>query len=101
MAFRLLRICDNEELFEERLSELKNDFLIPRNYNSKLNNNQFDRVRKLPGNTCTERRLIALEKKQKDSVSDSVIGIGVLDYNPVLLKVGSVIAEHYMTMDNQ
>ena len=52
MAFRLLRICDNEELFEERLSELKNDFLIPRNHNSKLNNNQFDRVRKLPGNTC-------------------------------------------------
>ena len=56
MAFRLLRICDNEELFEERLSELKNDFLIPRNYNSKLNNNQFDRVRKLPGNTYMYRK---------------------------------------------
>ena len=59
MAFRLLRICGNEELLEERLSELKNDFLIPRNYNSKLNNNQFDRVRKLPGNTYAKLNKIS------------------------------------------
>ena len=32
MAFRLLRICDTEDLFEMRLNELKNEFLIPRNY---------------------------------------------------------------------
>ena len=64
MAFRLLRICDNEQLFEERLLELKNNFLIPRNYSNKLINNQFDRVRNLPGNTYTEKRNLALEKKQ-------------------------------------
>ena len=64
MAFRLLRICDNEQLFEERLSELKNNFLIPRNYTSKLINNQFKRVRELPGANYTERRKLALEKIQ-------------------------------------
>ena len=49
MAIRLLRICDNEELFEERLSELQNNCLIPRKYNNKLIDNEVDCVRKLPG----------------------------------------------------
>ena len=82
MAFRLLRICDNEELFEQRLLELKNDFLIPRNYSNKLINNQFNRVRELPGDTYTEKRNLALQKKKKQTASDRVIG--VFDYNPVL-----------------
>ena len=64
MAFRLLRICDSDEKFENRLSELKNEFLIPRNYKSKLIESQFDKVRNLPGNTFTEKRNLALVKKQ-------------------------------------
>ena len=35
MAFRILRICSEEENFEKRLLELKNNFLIPRNYYAK------------------------------------------------------------------
>ena len=96
MAFRLLRICDNEQLFEERLLELKNNFLIPRNYTNKLINNQFNRVRELPGNTYAEKRNLALEKKQRVNGTDRVIG--VFDYNPVLPKIGSVITKHYRTM---
>ena len=96
MAFRFLRICDNEQLFEERLSELKNNFLIPRNYTSKLINNQFKRVRELPGANYTERRKLALEKRQKNTDSDRVIG--VFDHNPVLPRIGSVIVKHYRTM---
>ena len=30
MAFRLLRICDAENIFDERLAELKNNFLSPK-----------------------------------------------------------------------
>ena len=36
MAFRLLRICSQEENFKKRLRELKEDFLIPRGYKSKI-----------------------------------------------------------------
>ena len=36
LAFRLLRICSSEELFEERLKELRNKFLIPRNVKANL-----------------------------------------------------------------
>ena len=64
MAFRLLRICDNEDTFEERLSELKTHFLIPRNYSSKLIDLQFQKVRNLPGNNFTDRRKLALVKRQ-------------------------------------
>ena len=56
MAFRLLRICSTEEKFELRLNELKNDFLIPRQYNSKVIDAQFNRIRNLPGDNFTERR---------------------------------------------
>ena len=41
MAFRLLRICSNENVFEERLEELKNNFLISRNNHSKVINRQW------------------------------------------------------------
>ena len=35
MALRLLRICSSEENFENRLKELKSDFLVPRIYHPK------------------------------------------------------------------
>ena len=63
MAFRLLRICLEEENFEKRLSELKTEFLLPRNYNSKVIDYQFTRERSPPGENYEERRKIALQKK--------------------------------------
>ena len=65
MCFRLLRICDTEELFEKRAAELKNDFLMPRGYKSRLIEAQFDRVRKLPGENYLQKRKLALEKRVK------------------------------------
>ena len=41
MGFRLLRICSDENIFEKRLAELKNNFLIPRNYTPKLIDSEF------------------------------------------------------------
>ena len=64
MAFRLIRICSTEEKFEERLTELKNDFLIPRQYNPKVIDSQFKRIRNLPGMDYIERRKKTLEKKE-------------------------------------
>ena len=61
-----------------------------------MSNNQFNRVRELPGDTYTEKRNLALQKKKKQTASDRVIG--VFDYNPVLPKIGSVMVKHYRTM---
>jgi hypothetical protein len=74
MAFRLLRICSSEENFEFRLKELKNDFLIPRGYKSKIIDNQLDRVRGLPGSTFEEKRNFGLVKQtKKDKNKDRII----------------------------
>ena len=99
MAFRLLRICDNEQTFETRLEELKKHFLIPRNYRSKLIDNQFDKVRNLPGSDYTERRKLALIKRPKNKQTKRVIG--VFDYNPLLPKISTVLSKHHRTMINE
>ena len=98
-AFRLLRICDSENIFETRLSELKNNFLIPRNYNSKLIESQFKKVRELPGNNYSDRRKLALAKTQKGLKTDRVIG--VFNFNPLLPKISSVINKHFRSMVNE
>ena len=62
LAFRLLRICSNEVLFESRLEELKKEFLLPKNFKLKLIDEEFEKVRNLPGNTFSTRRRQALKK---------------------------------------
>ena len=62
MGFRLLRICSDEAIFEQRLKELKNNFLIPRNYNSKLIDAEFEKVKSYPGNSFEDKRREALKK---------------------------------------
>ena len=98
MAFLLLRICDNETTFENRLSELKQQFLIPCNYRLKLIDQQFQKVRNLPGNNYSERRKLALVKRQKQQKTNIVTS--VFDYNPPLPKISSVLAKHHCTMVN-
>ena len=51
MAFR---ICSTEEKFENRLKELKDDFLLPRQYHPKVIDTQFNRIRSLPGKDAIE-----------------------------------------------
>ena len=64
MAFRLLRICDAENIFEERLAELKNNFLLLRSYKKRIIDSQFKRVRELPGDTYAEK-FCSSEESQK------------------------------------
>ena len=73
-----------------------------RNY-SKKDFQNFKIIVSFLESTTISLVIINLIVSESFLVSDRVIGIRVLDYNPVLPKVGSVIAEHYMTMvsDNQ
>ena len=74
MAFRLLRICSTEKIFEKRLSELKNQCLLPRNYHSKVIDSQLKRVRNLHGENFKEKRTLSLKKKPRTKeTSDRVI----------------------------
>ena len=56
LGFRLLRICSDEEKFEERLTELKNDFLKPRNYKPKLIDAEFEKVRAITDGNYEDKR---------------------------------------------
>ena len=66
LGFRLLRICSTQEKFEQRLLELKNDFLKPRNYKPKLIDGEFEKVKAISGNTFKEKRKEALKKKERE-----------------------------------
>ena len=98
MAFRLLRICSEEENFEKRLSELKTEFLLPRNYNSKVIDSQFNRVRKLPGENYEERRKIALQKKIVNNDDKKNRVIAPIHFNPRLPKLNEIFSKHFKAM---
>ena len=83
MAFRILRICREEENFEKRLEELKNDFLVPRKYNLRLINDQFSRIKQSPGTNFKEKRKEALKKVEKVKTKSDRI-IAPIDFNPHL-----------------
>ena len=83
MAFRILRICSEQENFEKRLDELKNEFLIPRNYKAKLIDEQFSRIKNIPGIDFKEKRKEALKKVKKKRKQSNRI-IAPLDCNPYL-----------------
>ena len=101
MAFRLLRICSEEAYFEKRLSELKSEFLLPRNYNSKVIDSQFNRVRNLPGDDYKEKRKNALKKKlvvdDHDDEKKKRI-IAPIDFNPRLPKLNEIFGKHFRAM---
>jgi hypothetical protein len=101
MAFRLLRICSDEINFEKRLSELKSEFLLPRNYHSKVIDSQYNRVRNLPGESYEEKRKLALKKKDKevaDHDEKKKRVIAPIDFNPRLPKLNVVFNKHFKAM---
>ena len=97
MAFRLLRICSTEESFECRLNELKASFLTPRGYKSNIIDQQFERIRALPGHTFDEKRSFSLKKQEKDDKNKNRI-IVPIDYNPHMAKPSDVMRKHYNAM---
>ena len=63
MAFRMLRICSRESVFEERLDEIKNDFWIPRYYHPKVIKAKFKKIRNLLGADFVDKRQNSLIKR--------------------------------------
>ena len=94
----MLRICSNENVFENRLEELKNNFLIPRNYHSKVIDNEFKKIRNLPGGNFIERRKKALEKKKCNRDESKNRIISPFDFNPLLPRISSVLNKHFKAM---
>ena len=67
MAFRLLRICSSEDVFETRLEELKTEFLVPRNYHPRIIDAEFKKIRNLPGDNFSETKTKCSGKKETQS----------------------------------
>ena len=97
MAFRLIRICSSEENFNKRLKELKEEFLMPRGYKSKIIDGQFKRIQELPGNSYIEKRKEALKKKEKKTENNKRL-VAPFQFNPLLPKISSVLAKHHSMM---
>ena len=82
LAYRLRRICHSDQLFEQRLQELKGD-LLGRKYHHKIIDEAFDRVKKI-------LRQEALKKVQKVGNDKRTR----LEYHPNLPNTASVVKRH-------
>ena len=51
---------------KKRLSELKEDLLIPRGYKASIIDGQFKRILELPGHSYFDKRKEALKKKERN-----------------------------------
>ena len=97
MAFRLLRICSRENIFEGRLEDLKKNFLLPRNYHPKVVESVFKKVRNLPGDCFEEKRKNSLVKKlPKDKQTKRLTA--PFNFNPFLPKISTVLQKHHKAM---
>ena len=97
MGFRLLRICSSEEIFLQRLEELKHDFLIPRKYKPSLIDKEFMKVRKIPGENFKVQRREALKKVERISGTKNRV-VAPLDYNPLLPPASGVFKKHHKSL---
>ena len=73
-GLRLRRICNSDNVFEEKLGELKG-FLVKRAYCSDYVNNQFERMRGVYRNTLLKR---------KEGIESRNRNCFVVDYHPAL-----------------
>ena len=76
---------------------MKNNFLLPRQYHSKVIDAQFNRIRNLPGKDYSERRKKTLEKKVKKT-NETFRIVAPMDYNPLLPKISEVLEKHHKAM---
>ena len=79
------------------MGELRNGFLIPRNYKAKLIDAEFEKVRNLPGDSFTTRRRQALLKVKK-TVEDPHRITAPVDFNPHLPNISQILKKHLKAM---
>ena len=87
LAYRILRICSEEEYLHKRMGELKN-LLISREYREKSIDDAISRVMKI-----SRREAIKKVEKQKNERP-----VFVLTYNPALPSVSHIIQKHWRVM---
>ena len=89
LAYRLRRICSEEEDFEERLTELRN-MLQVRKYRRKTIDEAFDRARKIS-------RQEALKKVQRQNSSQGKVTF-VIPFDPRLPQISKIIQNQFALM---
>ena len=87
LAYRIRRICSDEDQFEQRLAKLKHD-LLNRNYKNRIIEEAFDKIRLVP-------RKQALEKVHKETNQREVLTV---TYHPGLPSVTSTVKKHWQVM---
>ena len=87
LACCLLRICSDPGDFSKRLEELRQD-LLSRNYNPKIIQDAFDRVKEI-------ERKEALKKVIKTKTIDTMFTI---TYHPALSSISSIVKKHHRVM---
>ena len=88
LAYRLLRICSDEENFKRRLEELRQDLLL-RCYKPKIIHDAFERVLKID-------RKEALKKVSK--IEGEKTTMFVANYHPSLPSISKTLKKHYDVM---
>ena len=91
LAYRLRRICSSEERFTVRLEELKSD-LLSRQYNPKVIDDAFRRVRVISRNDAIKKVSRTTDKERKPLV---------VTYHPKLPQISKVVRKHWQVMTSQ
>ena len=91
LAYRLKRICSEPDTFSRRLEELRHD-LMSRQYNAKIIEDAFNKVRDIP-------RQEALKKVVRNRTSDREPFC--VTYHPALPSVAQTVRNHHRVMTSQ
>ena len=89
LAYRIIRICSNQNTRDKRLEELK-QLLIERNYKKNIINSAINRAKQIPRKKALER--VNLTKNEDRRPVFSVM------YDPRLPALPSIVKKHWRTM---
>ena len=88
LGYRLLRICSREDMFLQRLLELKND-LVSRSYHVKIIEEAFERLRNLDRSEALKK--VTREKENKRDLL-------AITFHPGLPQVSQMVKKHHGVM---
>ena len=89
LAYRIVRICSEEETRDKRLAELKN-MLLSRDYKTKLIDNAIEKAKGTPRSKALER-----VEKTKTETRRPVLSV---EYHPSLPALSSILKRHWRVM---
>ena len=89
LAYRIVRICSEEETRDKRLEELKT-MLLSRDYKTRLIDNAIERAKAVPRSRALER-----VKRQNQKTRRPVLSV---EYHPALPALSSILKKHWRVM---